>query len=375
MTKRLLAILLVAMSIFLLQTGACAREKVWLFTVSTSATGAEAVANDTAVTAAKRRAVSKATEVWVNRDNLAVNEKALNETIYSHADTYVQSWKIKKYDYADNKASMVVDVNVNTVELGKAIGALSARMMVTSKPRVLVDIIQLDNGDDYLQAEKLVTAALTERGFTVVDAAVARDAKYRDVIRLFRERKHQEADALALRQIADVIITGTVKTRLSDEAAALGVDVKAYGCEAWLDAAAISTDTGNITTSARGATQKIVLGFRQEKVIADAVNNATDDWLSKALPAMIMRAIDPAKTFTLRVTDCSAVDVERITSQLIDLPLIRAVRLASLDAKMAEFEIEYLSDSTALVTDLNHLNDPGIKVGEVTGVVIRGKCN
>jgi len=370
MTTRI-CFMLLAVVLALLPACAFSRDKIWDYTITASAKGAEDAALDAATADAKRQAVCRAAEAWLNRDCLAAGEKALQEFIYARPEAFIDEWKLKDHSYREGTAEVRLDVRVNATALREAIDDMALRLSVTGKPRVLVVIAQLAPGDDPLQADRQIAASLFERGFTLVDARQAEEAQYRDEIRLLRERKYKEADALALQPIADVVVVGTARIRLTDEAAALGTDTVVYGCEAWVDADAVSTDTGRVIATARGATAKPVAGFRRNNVIADAVNAAADAWLRKALSALILDAVDPAKTYTLRVTKCSAADADRIADALLALPYVRAVRLQSLDAKMAEFAVEYLGDAKALVADLNGLKRPGVRVEEITGLVIR----
>jgi len=357
----------------LLPEGVYARDKIWLYPVTAMATGDKDAALDAAIADGKRQAVCRAAEAWVSRDCQDASEQALQEFIYAHPEALIDGCKLLKQSYAGGTAEVKVEVKVNAAALRQAVNNMALRLNVTGKPRVLVAITQLATGDDPLQADQQIANSLFERGFILVDARQAEEAKYRDVIRLLRERKFKEADALALQTIADVVVVGTVRARLNDEAAALDTDIIVYGCEAWVDADAISTDTGHVIATARGATTKAIVGFRKNNVIADAVNAAAAAWSAQALPALIMHVVDPAKTYTLRVTKCSAADSEKIADQLLALPYTRAVHLQSLDAKMAEFAVEYLGDTNALVTDLNGLKRPEVKVIELEGVVIRGE--
>jgi TolB-like protein len=178
------------------------------------------IARDRAIRDALRKAVEQGVGTYLNSDTRVENFQLLSDRIYTQASGYVSSYRVVGEWQEGGLYRVAVRARVKMERLQDDLGAIGLLIDEQGRPRVMVLLKELDNPDDFLVDDKLMSQQLLEtmildafqsRGFPVVDAATVEQNLRRDQLKAILAGDDAAARALGERTGAEVVVAGTAQ--------------------------------------------------------------------------------------------------------------------------------------------------------------------
>lgn len=228
--------------------------------------GNDAIARDTAIDDARRKAVEQSVGSMVSSETLVENYQTLQDSVYTKTQGYIKSYSVKNESHTNElyQVTITAVVAVGTIKNDlDAIGLLHAKV---EKPRVLFMIAEQAIGHKYYTfwwygksefhgetvdmsaAELTLKESFLAKGFNVVDISGSQDTI--EISNAFKVADLTDAGA---RQIgkklnAEIVIKG--KALAKEGPRTEGSSVGSYLAD--VTAQAIKIDTGTVIASGKG---------------------------------------------------------------------------------------------------------------------------
>ena len=260
--------------------------------------GDRAIARDSAISDALRKAVEQAVGTMISSETMVVNFQTLNDRIYTQTQGYVQNYKILNENAGPNLYTVTVQATVAMGDLQKDLQALGILLGQVGKPRIMVLIAEQNIGQQYYSywwggsqhraqetdltvAENTIMDRFREKGFDMVDHAVqSREIKVAPAFRV-AELNDRAAVTLGKQAEAEVVIVG--KALAKSVGTIAGTAMKSV--QANISLRAIQTDNGRVLSS--GAENAASVHIDEITAGSDALKKASVKMADKMMDDII----------------------------------------------------------------------------------------
>lgn len=222
--------------------------------------GDRAIARDSAINDALRKAVEQAVGTMVSSETMVQNFQTLNDRIYTQTQGYIQNYKILTETPGPNLHQVTIQATVAMGDLQKDLQALGILLGQVGKPRIMILVAEQNIGKQYYtywwgyhraeQADLTITEntiidRFREKGFDFVDHSVqSREIKVAPAFQVV-DLNNNAAVSLAKQADAEVVIVG--KALAKSVGSVAGTSMKSV--QANISLRAIQTDNGRILSS------------------------------------------------------------------------------------------------------------------------------
>ena len=228
--------------------------------------GDKAIARDTAINDALRKAVEQAVGTMVSSETVVENYQLIRDSILTKSQGYIQNYKVVSESPSPELYQVTISATVKLGDLKNDLGALGILMQRAQKPRVLFMIAEQNIGQEFYvfwwygksefkgqhydmaASETALKEEFLNKGFNVVDSSVATGKI--EVSNAYRIADLTDAGAISVgRQLgAEVIVKG--KALAKEGPRNTGSKVGSYIAD--ITASALRVDNGAVLGSARG---------------------------------------------------------------------------------------------------------------------------
>ena len=234
--------------------------------VSAILQGDKAIARDTALNDAMRKAVEQAVGTVVSAETVVENYQLISESILTKTQGYIQNYKIIRESSSAELYQVTISATVALENLKNDLAALGILMQRVQKPRVLFMIAEQNIGQgffvfwwhgkseskgqhyDVSASETALKEEFLKKGFNVVDFSAA--AEKIEITNAYRIADLTDGGAISIgRQLgAEIIIKG--KAVANEGPRTTGSNVGSYMAD--ITATALKADNGAVLGSAKG---------------------------------------------------------------------------------------------------------------------------
>jgi hypothetical protein len=252
--------------LFLSSTGYTQTQDVTATGVAAVLQGDKAIARDTALNDALRKAVEQAVGTMVSSETVVENYQLIRDSILTKSQGYIQNYKVVGESPSPELYQVTVSATVKLGDLKNDLGALGILMQRVQKPRVLFMIAEQNIGQEFYvfwwygksefkgqhfdmaASETALKEEFLNKGFNVVDSSVATGKI--EVSNAYRIADLTDSGAISIgRQLgAEVIVKG--KALAKEGPRNTGSKVGSYIAD--ITASALRVDNGAVLGSARG---------------------------------------------------------------------------------------------------------------------------
>ncbi|MBI3583369.1 MAG: flagellar assembly protein T N-terminal domain-containing protein [Nitrospinae bacterium] len=228
--------------------------------------GDKAIARDTAINDALRKAVEQAVGTMVSSETVVENYQLIRDSILTKSQGYIQNYKVVSESPSPELYQVTISATVKLGDLKNDLGALGILMQRAQKPRVLFMIAEQNIGQEFYMfwwhgksefkgqhydmaaSETALKEEFLNKGFNVVDSSVATGKI--EVSNAYRIADLTDAGAISVgRQMgAEVIVKG--KALAKEGPRNTGSKVGSYIAD--ITTSALRVDNGAVLGSARG---------------------------------------------------------------------------------------------------------------------------
>ena len=228
--------------------------------------GDKAIARDTALNDALRKAVEQAVGTMVSSETVVENYQLIRDSILTKSQGYIQNYKVVSESPSPELYQVTITAIVNLGDLKNDLGALGILMQRAQKPRVLFMIAEQNIGQEFYvfwwygksefkgqhydmaASETALKEEFLNKGFNVVDSSVATGKI--EVSNAYKIADLTDAGAISVgKQLgAEVIVKG--KALAKEGPRNTGSKVGSYIAD--ITASALRVDNGAVLGSARG---------------------------------------------------------------------------------------------------------------------------
>lgn len=228
--------------------------------------GDKAIARDTAINDALRKAVEQAVGTMVSSETVVENYQLIRDSILTKSQGYIQNYKVVSESPSPELYQVTISATVALGDLKNDLAALGILMQRAQKPRVLFMIAEQNIGQEFYMfwwhgksefkgqhydmaaSETALKEEFLNKGFNVVDSSVATGKI--EVSNAYKIADLTDAGAISVgRQLgAEVIVKG--KALAKEGPRNTGSKVGSYIAD--ITASALRVDNGAVLGSARG---------------------------------------------------------------------------------------------------------------------------
>src|SRR3990170_3826292 len=228
--------------------------------------GDKAIARDTALNDALRKAVEQAVGTMVSSETVVENYQLIRDSILTKSQGYIQNYKVVSESPSPELYQVTITATVALGDLKNDLAALGILMQRAQKPRVLFMIAEQNIGQEFYMfwwhgksefkgqhydmaaSETALKEEFLNKGFNVVDSSVATGKI--EVSNAYKIADLTDAGAISVgRQMgAEVIVKG--KALAKEGPRNTGSKVGSYIAD--ITASALRVDNGAVLGSARG---------------------------------------------------------------------------------------------------------------------------
>ena len=364
------AVLLCSIFVAVLFFDASAQEIMEAQIVRTEGLGAivnndTAMARDSAIEDALRKAVEQTVGTQVDSETIVQNFQLLSDQIYTRTKGYIQNYRIISEVPMDNLYKVIIEATVSLGSLKDDLAAIGLLMIRKHKPRVMFMVAEQNIGQEYMRhwwghrtsetdlsiVETVLVEEFRGKGFHVVDhAAKATNITINKAYQVV-DLTDNTAISLGNQYDAEVVIVGKALTKRVGRV----MNTSMKSCQANITARAIRTDNGAIiaSTTAHGAAVHIddVTGGTEAlkkagvELATKIMDQIIDTWSREVggttLVEMTINGISSYKDF---------VKLKNVLQQQIRG--VKGVYQRSIGAGVAKVEIDIKGDAQSLADEL-----------------------
>jgi len=222
--------------------------------------GDRAIARDSAINDALRKAVEQAVGTMVSSETMVQNFQTLSDRIYTQTQGYIQNYRVLSETPGPNIHTVNIQATVAMGDLQKDLQALGILLGQVGKPRIMILIAEQSIGRQYYSywwghhrgeqvdltvSENTILDRFREKGFDMVDhAAQSKDIKISAAFRV-ADLNDQGAITLGKQADAEVVIIGKAMARSAGSVA--GTQMKS--AQANVSLRAIQIDNARVLSS------------------------------------------------------------------------------------------------------------------------------
>ncbi|MBI4377674.1 MAG: flagellar assembly protein T N-terminal domain-containing protein [Nitrospinae bacterium] len=228
--------------------------------------GDKAIARDTALNDALRKAVEQAVGAMVSSETVVENYQLIRDSILTKSQGYIQKYRVASESPSAELYQVTISATVSLGNLKNDLAALGILMQRVQKPRVLFMIAEQNVGQEFYifwwygksefkgqqvdlsVSETALKEEFLSKGFNVVDSSVATGRI--EISNAYRIADLADAGAISIgRQLgAEVIVKGKALAKEGPRTA--GSKVGSYIAD--ITATAFRVDNGSVIGSGRG---------------------------------------------------------------------------------------------------------------------------
>lgn len=318
-----------------------------------SATADAGLARDEAIKDALRKATEQALGVYIESRSVTKNYQLLSDEIFTQSRGFVRTFRILVDKRGtDGILRVTVEAQIERGGLTAKVEKLADRLRLGNDPRLIIALE--DENEIAKTVQGVLTDALTERGFRVMDADQSVRARVRSVASVDVNTGLDSAVRRALMPIADILIVGRIRPPQITTGNIGGVTT--YRATAQCDLRAIQVDTGAIIV------QKIIKAPAQTSLTSaeDAAEKAASplvsEWLKAAMGRLVVAGIDPTRAVDALIQGLPLSEVTELESQIRRLRFVQNVRPRDAEGDIAQLEILWAGDARTLAVAIERLN-------------------
>lgn len=190
--------------------------------------GDRAIARDSAINDALRKAVEQAVGTMVSSETMVLNFQTLSDRIYTQTQGYVQNYRILSENPGPNIHTVTIQATVAMGDLQRDLQAVGVLLVQVGKPRIMILLAEQSIGKQYFSywwahprgeqvdltvSENAIVDRFREKGFDMVDhAAQGKEIKVSQAFRV-ADLNDQGAITLGKQADAEVVIVGKALAR------------------------------------------------------------------------------------------------------------------------------------------------------------------
>ncbi len=321
--------------------------------------GNKEAAKKAALDEAKRAAVEQVgTEVVAK--TVVENFELVKDQIISRAKGYVHNVKILEEGRREGSYFVKIQATVNPDKVKEDATIIYREM---DKPRMMVLVTEAA-GEKELKssaAENVVTESLLEKGFQMIDQAIAKENIKKDELRLAAEGNAKAAAKIGLRSGAEVIIIGTATVGEPEEYMSL------YFSESVVSLKAIKTDNANLyaAISKPAKSQAAIKTAAGPGAIRKASKEAAREIFWR-----IIKAWNEEKLHGINIevvlSGVNYTSLEKVKKALRELDGVTELNERSFDSPTATLNLTFKGDSKRLAEIISAARFVGFQL-EITG--------
>lgn len=339
-----------------------------------------AAARDRAIDDALRKAVEQTLGTYIDSQTRVQNYMVVEDRILSWSRGYVSNYQItSELKKTPELYEVRMLATVNTSDLQRDADAVRNLIMSMGNPRVMILFDEQNIGqsyDKYYYFDVDMTASETammnkflEKDFQVVDPTTVRQNKERDAILAAINGDNKAAASLALKQDAEVVITGKAVAKV-----ATGINLAGMkSCQANLTARVIDADVGTViaTGSQHAAYPHIDEVTGGTLAIEKAAKALSDDLISKILAKWQSRFYD-LNTVKISVMGLASYTQASDFKNALQYTArgVKNVFQRDLSGGTAEFDIQITGNAEQLARELDQR-----QIGDFAVAVIGASAN
>lgn len=216
--------------------------------------GDEVKAREDAISAALRNAVEQVVGTMIESDVLVENYQTVEDKIYTRTAGYVQKYDVIGTDkQQDNVLEVTIRATVKLTDLRNDLQAVGVLISRKGKPRTMVLIDEKNVTANYVQltaelntTETTIMNEMMNLGFPFVDAQQAKQNLAKDQAVAAIQGDTEAAAAIAARQGAEIIITGTAISKVASGGPSVVRNAGFKSCQANMNLRVIRADDAKI---------------------------------------------------------------------------------------------------------------------------------
>jgi len=324
--------------------------------------GDVALARDRAIDDALRKAVEQALGTYLKSETIVQNFQVVDDNILAWSEGYVRNYQVvSEYKADENTYKVTLRASVEMSNLQKDAEAVQSLIAKMGNPRLMILINEQNIGESYdryayfsvdmTSAETVMLDEFNKQGFECVDPATAKENTARESILAALEGDAKAAAAIAVRQGAEVIITGKAFAKVAS-----GINLGGMkSCQANFTGRAIKADVATIlaTTSQHAAVPHIDEITGGTMAIEKASRLAATDLISKIL-AKWKEEFYKATTVKLQVLGIQTFSQASDFSSTVKYYIrgIKSVNQRNVAGGAAEYDVKITGNADQLAREL-----------------------
>ena len=328
--------------------------------------GDRAIARDSAINDALRKAVEQAVGIMVSSETMVQNFQTLSDRIYTQSQGYIQNYRILSETPGPNLHTVMIQATVSMGDLQRDLQALGILLGQVGKPRIMILIAEQSIGRqtyhywwgyhrgeqvDLTVSENMIMDRFREKGFDVVDpAAQAKEIKIAPPFRV-ADLNDQGAITLGKQVDAEVVIVGKALSRSAGSVA--GTQMKS--AQANISVRAIQIDNARILSS--GTENAAAVHIDEITAGAEALKKASAKMADKVMEDIIknfQKRVAATTLVQLTVNGLRGPEDLRVFKNLIRNQIrgVEGVHERSFSAGVAKMDIDIKGNAQSLSEEL-----------------------
>lgn len=174
----------------------------------------KAVARDSAIEDALRRAVEQVVGTLITSESMVSNYILLYDRVYSKSSGYVKSYKILSEKKTEDLYVVRINAKVGLDSISGDLQAIGLLMQRKHKPRVMIIVVETIEDNDLQVLENLsvtensMIRTFQQKGFKVIDADTVKKVAKRDQLLHALQGDNMLAAKIGLQYGAEVVVMG-----------------------------------------------------------------------------------------------------------------------------------------------------------------------
>lgn len=316
---------------------------------------------------AKRNAVEQVGSQVIAK-TVVENFDLVKDKIITKVDGYVHSYDILEEKQTEKSYQVKIEARVSKSALIDDAALIYNDM---EKPRLMIIVPEVRGKEIFptSQAENAISEFFVEKGFTLVDQAIARENIKKDELRKIAEGDEKAAVKAGLRAGAEAIVIGTAT--MGDVESVKGI---LYASKSTVSIRALRTDNASLyaVSNKTESAADGVADAAQRKALETSSNSAARDIFWKIVKKWNDEKMMGAE-IEVMINGVGFSDLKKVLTGLKETNGVKEVIQRSFDAPTAVLSITYQGDAVRLAEVLSETKFKGFSVEVLS--VSSGKIN
>ena len=319
---------------------------------------------------AMRQAVEQQSRVSIDSRTYTANFQTIKDQIYSHADGYIQSYKILQSNFRGGTYHVVIKAEVSDRLDSDLMSQANRKMMVGANladPRIGVVVLDQYQNEN-LQAENAIITALQEAGCRrVIDMGQMDRVLKQRIANAAFQNDFSLVQSLNSQFHVDYLVTARLQDTSASKVNIQGFQGFQTG-RARLELRMMNVNNAEIVMA--DTLVGTALHSNHNMAVSEAIRNATEGLSGKLSRAILQKAASPEQHVQLLVTRFALGNSGAATQRLQMLPGMSHVHLRSVNNSTMIFDVDFMGSAHDLTAVLEgngiHVSEMGseyIKIG------------